>query len=400
MKDKKFGGELLQKILFAVALAMLAVVVVCSVLIVMENRETPVETAPGVIIISDETPKPVITAYPKPTRTASPCKHSWENGVCTRCAERCSHTRHDAESLICADCGETVVHNYVGGQCTRCGNSPALLDDIVEAGMAAGATHCGKIEKLPYTYENEFGVAVHKTMSVYTPYGYDPQKQYPVVLLIHGLSGRLETWMEHPHFIDSVRLRGIDVVDRLIEEHRSPPVLIVSIDTPGLSDSNSYDLQVSRVSKEIRFGVLPTLCSQYSTFAKENTPAGIAAAREHFAIVGASDGALYTVESGLRDNRDLFGVYAPLSGLDIGEDILAMQSSEWAMQYPIHLLYMGTGQKDFNHTKVLQAYIHMLLADPRLIDGQNAFHHVCDGGHTFRSWYTDLANVLQLAFPE
>jgi len=393
-------SELLQKILLGVVLAMLAVVAVCTVLIVREGREPAAETVPGVIIISDETPKPGMPAYPEPTHRVSLCEHIWENGVCTRCAERCTHPRHNVESLVCADCGEIAMHNYIDGQCTRCGSELVMLSDIVDAGLAGGATQHGKLEKLTYTYENESGVTVRKTLSVYVPYGYDPQKQYPVALLIHGLGGQLETWMEQSFSFGSIRVRGIDVVDRLIEEHRIPPVLIVSIETPGLSGSVSYDLHVSRVSKEIRTGVLPTVCSRYTTFAKDSTPAGIAAAREHFAMIGASDGALYTVESGLRDNRDLFGVYAPLSGLDIGEDILAMQSSEWAKQYPIHLLYMGSGKTDFNRTQVLQAYIHMLQADPTLIDGRNAFHHVCDGGHTFRSWFTDLANVLQLAFPQ
>lgn len=91
---------------------------------------------------------------------------------------------------------------------------------------------------------------------------------------------------------------------------------------------------------------------------------------------------------------------APLAGLDIGADILAMQTSEWAKQYPIHILYMSTGQTDFNRSHVLLAYIHLLQADKNLTDGQNAFHHVCDSGHSFRSWFTDLANVLQLAFPQ
>ena len=398
--EEKTPGELLQKILLGVVLAMLAVVAVCTVLIVMEGGEPAVETEPGVIIISDETPVPQMTVNPQPTHPAEPCEHSWEDGVCTRCQERCPHLRHDAESRVCAVCGETVLHNYVGGQCTRCGSDAGLIDDIIDAGLAGGATQHGKLEKLPYTYENESGVTVRKTLSVYLPYGYDPQKQYPVALLIHGLGGKMETWMEQSFSFGTIRVRGIDVVDRLIEENRIPPVLIVSMETPGLSGSASYDLLVSRVSKEIRTGVLPTVCSHYSTFAKDSTAVGIAAAREHFAMIGASDGALYTVESGLRDNRDLFGVYAPLSGLDIGEDILAMQSSEWAKQYPIRLLYMGTGKTDFNRTQVLQAYIHMLQADPSLIDGRNAFHHVCDGGHTFRSWFTDLANVLQLAFPQ
>lgn len=399
MEKEKPHGELLQKVLLVVALFMLALAAVCAALLITQSGdEMPQETAQGVMMIDDETIETVPTEDPTPAPTRAPCEHSWKDGVCTLCGEHCPHPRHQAESRICTDCGERVVHSFVNGQCRRCGSKPLILDDIVDAGLAGGATRCGELQKLQYSYTDSNHVAVRKDMSVYVPYGYDPQKQYPVALLIHGYGGDLGTWMELRNHFGTVNVRGIDVVDRLIEEDWIAPVLIVSIDTPNLSGMSDYNSRIAKVSEEIRYGVLPTVCARYATYATDNTSAGIARAREHFAIIGASDGALYAVESGLRDNRDLFGVFAPLSGLDIPADILTVQSGEWARQYPIRLLFMGTGQTDFNRTQVLLAYVHMLEADASLLDGQNAFHHICDSGHSFRSWFTDLANVLQLAF--
>lgn len=401
MGENRARGELLQKVLLGIALSMLALAAICAVLLMLQSgEEQPRETEHGVVIIADETIETATTERPTSTPRPALCEHSWQEGVCTLCGEACPHLRHDADSRICSDCGERVAHSFVNGQCRRCGMQPVLLDDIVDAGLAGGATQCGELQKRQYSYVDGNHVTVRKEMSVYVPYGYDVQKQYPVALLIHGYGGSLGAWMETAIRFGKVTVRGVDVVDRLIEESWIAPVLIVSIDTPNLSSTGDYDSRVARVSDEIRYGVLPAVCAQYSTYAADNTPAGIARAREHFAIIGASDGALYAVESGLRDDRDLFGVFAPLSGLDIPADILAVQSDERARQYPIRLLYMGTGQTDFNRTRVLQAYIHMLEADASLIDGKNAFHHICDSGHNFRSWFTDLANVLQLAFDE
>lgn len=401
MEEEKARGERLQKVLLVITVSMLVLAAVCAVLLMLQSgEEKPAETMQGAVVGNEPT-ETVPTEGPEETPPQALCEHSWQDGVCTLCGEACPHPRHDADSRICLDCGERVVHSFVNGQCRRCGSKPVLLDDIVAAGLAGGATQRGELQKRQYSFENSSHTTVRGEMSVYVPFGYDPQKQYPVVLLIHGMGGTLETWMERDYSFAYPSVRGADVVDRLIEEGWIAPMLVVSIHTPDLSGTASYDRRVARVSEEIRYGVLPTVCALYSTYAADSTPEGIAAAREHFAIIGASDGALYTVESGLRDDRDLFGVFAPLAGLDIPTDILAAQSEEWAKQYPIRLLYMGTAQSDFNRSHVLLAYIHMLVADKSLVDGQNAYLHICEfGGHSFRSWFTELANVLQLAFDE
>ncbi len=383
-------------------------------------RQTPAATpAPT------ETPAPV-TPAPTPEPTPTPCPHlcwengvcadcgevctheSWEGGICTRCGSVCAHPAHDAEALLCTRCGEFCRHTYFDGICSRCGAAPEFSDYEVPEELRQKCEHAGTVEHVIYETQEYFGVApgvelkYNKRMSVYLPYGYDPEKQYDVIVILHGMNCLETYWLDDEQFYDheETRVYTRDVLDNMIERGLIPPVIVCSPTFYKDQVENTGYLNGSLFATELRNDILPFIMETYSTYAPEPTLEGAARAREHFAFVGLSMGSMIGFQSALSLCLDVFSYFGLYSGFGTyPANILQNIEKDEFRDLPIHYLFNAAGQWDVALGEHRAYYNELLSKTDRVVEGKNASMVVVqEYAHEFRTWIVALYDSLQVFF--
>lgn len=95
-----------------------------------------------------------------------------------------------------------------------------------------GRTFAGRLEELEIESEvlkgNRLGDPHVRPLWVYTPLGYedDPERRYPCVYVIQGLTGQLDMWRNREAF----RPNYPEMVDELFTDGQTPPTLVVFVD--------------------------------------------------------------------------------------------------------------------------------------------------------------------------
>ena len=339
------------------------------------------------------------------------CAHDWQQGVCTVCGKVCAHERHNGESLVCACCGMAVSHEYVNAVCTRCGGSPVFIDWIkdVPRSLMTPATEHGTTETYHYPLnEGAIEPGAHATgtvaerkqrdMVVYTPYGYDPETPYNVVIVSPGAGHNAHFWLEWTNLFGTVfgRLEGRELLDRLIEQGLIEPVIVVVVE---YYHQGTPEMISVPYGKDLRERVLPFLAEHYATYASVDENGDFVAAPEHFAYVGASFGSMIGWQL-LPYNTDLFSYWGLLSGAYTqDEEMPGRFNDNIGDEHPILWLYAGDGAK----AQGWMAYQHRVENMDEncacLEMGSNlSFVAVRDTEHDYAAWNTGLINCLQIFF--
>ena len=339
------------------------------------------------------------------------CVHDWRDGVCTICGMSCPHGRHDPESGLCEDCGMEAGHSYLNGSCTRCGAKPIFIDRLrgVPDALTIAAKKHGKTETFHYPLEEgEIVSGPHGTVSVedrkerdmvvYTPYGYDPEKQYNVVIMVPGAGHNAHFWMERLNRLGSAvgRVKGCELLDRLIEQGFVEPTIFVEVEyyLRGAPEEVAFYF-----TRDLRQRVLPFLAEHYGTYASVDERGELIAAPEHFGVAGASFGAMVCWQM-LPESTDLFSYWALLAGAYNHEEEMAERINEGvSAEHPIHWLFAGDGKLAQgwsayrNKLRELDESCACLEMDRNL-----SFIAVEDTSHNFSSWDIGLINSLQVFF--
>ena len=327
-----------------------------------------------------------------------PCWHpDWENGVCTVCGTVCEHPIHDPKARKCTVCGQTVVHKFIGGVCA-CGAEPVFYDYVLPDRFYEECEHPGRIETWDYQNAVPGWAEYTRHLMIYLPYGYDPAGQYNLLILLHGTGDDETAWLTYPHYVPDRTMEVRTIFDRMIEEEIIEPVIIVTV---GLyEDFGGYvgDPTETRLAEELRDFILPHMIENYATYAAGTTLADVEAARQHFALGGLSWGSYFTYASGMRLNMPYFGNFICLSGSDSPDLVLSVINSPELIDYPIYLYYSAAGTTDMAHSAGIINFQQLVQYTDRLTEGQNAFLHETEGGHTWNVWSTEIFNALQLAF--
>lgn len=109
--------------------------------------------------------------------------------------------------------------------CNSSNDSPATSSPAVTAespNASASPASSSEHSRLEQVSFHSKALDADKTMSVYLPPSYSPDKEYPVLYLFYGYGGT------HDAFFSYLKLHG--VADRLIREGRIDPLIIVSPD--------------------------------------------------------------------------------------------------------------------------------------------------------------------------
>ena len=391
-------------------LSLLLILCVAGALGLFLARFRQLSQPPALAPVETEAPSP------SPAPTEAPCLHEYDaegrcvlcgircehtaftEGVCDTCGHFCPHEAHDRNSRACTLCGQRQIHRFLAGRCA-CGAEPEIYDAGLPERFYQPCEHQGTVEDWKYdTYAPAFGVGVTRRLKVYLPYGYDPAKQYNVLILFHGMGDDEGAWMTNEYWIGDQLAQLRYVYDRMIEEEIIEPLIIVA---PGLyADVYNGLLETwfTQMAVELRENILPGLAEKYSTYAASSAAEDLIAARDHFALGGLSLGSYYTYYAGMQQDFLYFGSYINLSGSTETYAVCSAVNAPEFIGFPFQLYYSAAGTSDAARADERNCFSYLVENTDRLVEGVNAFHHETEGGHNWLVWSTEIFNSLQLVF--
>ena len=339
------------------------------------------------------------------------CTHHWDRGVCRICGMPCPHEHHDPKTGNCSECLMPVEHRYVNLICTRCGESPEFVHIMKDFPTEAASPTEEKGKLAPYHLPRTGGEIVSGARDpgsyedrtsldfvVYTPYGYDPEKQYNVLILTPGTGHDAHYWLEQANRVTTAvgRVKGSDLLDSMIAGGYADPLIVVAVEY-YLHDGPEQ----SAVSLEqnLRWYILPFLAENYSTYASVDEHGILVPSPEHFAFVGASFGSMIGWQM-LPDCTDLFSYWGLLSGaFQHNEQLLARINAGVGDANPIRMLYAGDGKL----APGWSAYRNRIALVAKECDcfeeGKNILFLLAENtAHSFSTWNMGLYNCLQVFF--
>ncbi len=185
-----------------------------------------------------------------------------------------------------------------------------------------------------------------ETYLIYLPYGYDPDKQYRVLIYLNGADGdpykMLGSDYRYSHgnlwFGCAVNTRYF--IDYLIQEGYCDPLIVVS------TNEMIADWIGDRYLRLIQYTV-----DHFSTYAASSAVEDLVAARDYFAIAGPSN-ASQSICLAMQTMPDIFAYYGLFSGMYRQEAALAAFKEKG----PIRFLMMAAGEKDYQWPVMEEVY--------------------------------------------
>lgn len=175
-------------------------------------------------------------------------------------------------------------------------------------------SECGTIEKISYTTYDYFGDGseIEKHANVYLPYGYDEEKKYNVLYLMHGIGGDENEW-GMTGSTSKVKI----IMDDLIYNGDIEPFIVVTPNGRSGADfanKNSDYNSFYEFGKELRNDLIPYIESHYATYGQygENDY-DMKADREHRAMAGLSMGGMQTINIGMCECLDIISYFGAFS---------------------------------------------------------------------------------------
>lgn len=220
------------------------------------------------------------------------------------------------------------------------GKSNITLGSI-PANYYSESSHAGVLERFSYqTADDANGGTRTKEVIVYLPFGYDESDmdtRYTIMYLMHGGGGSETTYMgSEPN---GNRLKNI--IDHMIENQDIEPMIFVM---PTFDTSNTTDALVETTQTfydELVNDLIPSVETEYHTYAEDITEEGITASRNQRIFGGFSMGGTITW-SVFSNAMQYFRYYLPMSG------------DSWAVEF--------YGGRDSNAETVRQLYQDVLAS--------------------------------------
>lgn len=236
------------------------------------------------------------------------------------------------------------------------GDSPSYYD-------AKNVPH-GNVTRHVYRSEVTNG---ERELYVYTPPGYDPDKNYPVLYLLGGSGELPSNWMYDG--------RVNFIMDNLLAEGKAEP-MIIAIPNNQIIHRNHpkhTELTFDIFERELRNHVIPLVDKSYSTIP---SPKGRA-------ISGLSMGGRHSMFIGFR-SLDLFANFGILSAGDgNAETTLKDFLNDPKVNDKVGYLFVGQG------TKEATGFFNQRVQGLRdALNNHNIKHEYYEGGHGGHDWGT------------
>jgi len=273
-----------------------------------------------------------------------------------------------------------------GGQGGRPGRAPAVVGEEDRPAFARPVDAWdrrregvprGKMELVEYDSKT---VGTKRKMNVYTPPGYDGERRYPVLYLLHGIGGDEGEW---------IRFAQPDVLlENLIADGKAQPMLLVMPNGRAQKDDRPVGNVMQHApafavfEKDLLNDVMPAVAARFR----------VRSGREQSAIAGLSMGGGQALNFGL-GNPDRF---AWVGGFSSAPNT---RPPGELLKYPaaaekFRLIWLSCGTRDglFGISQGVDRHLRKA--------GIPHVWHVTDGGHDAAEWKQSLHHFLQqLKFP-
>jgi len=234
----------------------------------------------------------------------------------------------------------------------------------------------GKLEMIEYESKT---VGTTRKLNVYTPPGYSPEKQYPVLYLLHGIGGDETEWQ---------RFATPDVLfDNLIADGKAAAMIVVMpngrAQENDRAEGNVFESAPAFAvfEQDLLNDVIPTIESRYA----------VQADREHRALAGLSMGGGQSLNFGLThlDTFAWIGGFSSAPNTKAPEELIPDPAKA---KQQLKLLWLSCGNQDglINVSQRLQRY----LKEHDVPHVWNVDSH----GHDATHWRNNLYHFAQLLF--
>ena len=236
----------------------------------------------------------------------------------------------------------------------------------------------GNVEMIEYPSKT---VGVDRKAFVYTPPNYDPQQQYPVLYLLHGIGGTEREWLDQasPQVI----------LDNLYSDGLATPMIVV---LPNGRARPNDRAEGNVFESAPAFAVFERdLLDDLIPFVEAKYP--VRTEREHRAIAGLSMGGGQSLNFGL-GNLGEFAWIGAFSAAPNQEAPEALVPKPEETSEQLELLWISCGDAD--RLIGLSQRLHQYL---KASDVPHVYH-VEPGGHDFDVWKNDLYWFGRLVFQD
>lgn len=337
------------------------------------------------------------------------CSHSAhdEFGLCTVCGGDCQHLRHDPNELFCLRCGQRIRHDFTNGVCPICGKSAEEELYCLDQFFWMEPPECGTTVTVQYDapdYSVMSEDLTEKSMQIYLPYGYTPEKQYNVLVLMHGSGGDERYWFGRDHsytypdtdYVDSFSFTHL--LDNMIYYRYCAPLIVVS-PTLYLNDAerargNDMNRDISQLRFELQKDILPYVAEHYSTYAASPSYADLCLARDHFGFIGASYGATLTYSSVLCYDADIFSWFGAVSGCACDVPAVCSYLENSSASLPVNYFYASAGDSEAALQESYSGYQELLAFSSSVNSSNSSFATIRNASHEDRVWDNGVYNCL------
>ena len=303
----------------------------------------------------------------------------------------------------------------LGEEAAECPFSLFVYDlpkGIKKPNEQAGSVHEEHYTTYVYDEAGNPGEAVEATVYVYTPYGYDPARQYDAFYLMHGGGEQVGFWFGAgdyakggPLYNKAQATTAVNLIDNRIAAGECVEMIVV---TPTFAVNGAENFKY-----ELRNDLIPAVEARYSTFAGGDvSPESLRASRDHRAFAGFSMGSMTTIFSAWDGCFDYFAYIGNLSGMDpydvgIVESILAKMGEGGVYEgLKMKYWYNGNGTEDTaepdhlrNYAKMLELGGNIWQEGEHYEQGDNCVMVDKPGKkHNHANWMVDLYNMLSVFF--
>jgi hypothetical protein len=222
-----------------------------------------------------------------------------------------------------------------------------------------------------------------KLCNVYTPPDYDPAIQYPLIIIMHGITDNPNTWVERSN------PKIATLFDNLITSKTTKPFIAVFASGTVDNSTNGY----YAFGAELVNDLLPFIESKYSV--KKD--------RGSRAMAGFSFGGMQTLSTGLCTHLKEFAWFAGLDaagpGTPSASDIAKYVAAQNPETYPLYYLYIGVGASDGTASgSSSNAANGLATKGPYITNANFSFQNNIPGGHLYPVAEVSLYNFLRMAF--
>jgi enterochelin esterase-like enzyme len=231
-------------------------------------------------------------------------------------------------------------------------------------------------------FEYESAVTgTRRKAQVYLPPGHSPEKQYPVLYLLHGIGGNEHEWTGY--------VKAHAILDNLIAGGRAVPMIVVLPngramvdDRPPANPFNPENVKAfADFERDLLGSLLPAVQAKYSTLTD----------REHRALAGLSMGGGQALNFGL-GHLDTFAWLGAFSSAPNTKPPAELLPSPDVARAQLKLLYLSCGNKDglINFSQA----VHLYAKEHDLPHVWNVDDHAHDG----ETWGGNLYHFTQRIF--